>query len=42
MKKQQQTTSTNTFQNAAISKQQQIQIKGGNNDFVITEDWLDI
>jgi hypothetical protein len=42
MQKQQQSTTINKFQTASISKQQQNQIKGGNNDFVITEDWLDI
>jgi hypothetical protein len=42
MQKQQQSTTINKFQIASINKQQQNQIKGGNNDFVITEDWLDI
>jgi hypothetical protein len=37
-----QSTSLKSFQTVAISQQQQNQIKGGNTDFVITEDWLDI
>jgi hypothetical protein len=37
-----QSTSLKSFQAVAISQQQQNQIKGGNTDFVITEDWLDI